>query len=96
MLDAFWSTLGHMSLQRHLLAVQTTTLEEAVQAGNEFLQIRPSGERRASTTVRQIYGDEEEAVLNLTEKMLTTLAQAMQQLVKRVEQLQALHTGTAP
>ena len=95
MLDTFCSTLGHMPLQRHLLAVQTHTLEDAVRAGNEFLQIRPSGERGANTSVRQIGEEEEEVVSNPTEKMLTTLVQAMQQLVEKVEQLQTRPTGTA-
>jgi hypothetical protein len=53
--DTFCSTLGNAYLQRHLLAVPTRTLEEAVRAGNEFLQIKlyqPRG------TVHQI-GEEE-------------------------------------
>ena len=40
--DTFCGTLGNVYLQRHLLAVPTPTLEAAVRAGNEYLQVRPS------------------------------------------------------
>ena len=39
--DTFCGSLGNIYLQRHLLAVPTPTLEAAVRAGNEYLQIRP-------------------------------------------------------
>lgn len=39
-LESFCSTLGNVRLQRHLLAVHTPTIADAVRAGNEFLQIR--------------------------------------------------------
>lgn len=39
-LETFCSTLGNAYLQRHLLAVATPTVKDAVRAGNEFLQIR--------------------------------------------------------
>ena len=73
MLDTFCSTLGHILLQWHFLAFHTPTFENAVRAGNELLQFRPSGEQGASTSVKQIDGDEKKAVSNPTEKMLTTL-----------------------
>ena len=40
--ETFTSTFNHPALQRHILAVATPTLETAVQAGGEYLQIRPS------------------------------------------------------
>ena len=80
-LETFCSTLGYVPLQRHLLAVPTHTLEDAVWAGNKFLQIKPGGEK-SNTSIRQI-GDEEEA-LNNTDKFLAGLVQAMQQLAEKV------------
>ena len=85
-LETFCSTLGHMPLQRHLLAVPTHTLEDAVRAGNEFLQIKPGGEK-GNTSVRQI-GDGEEETLSTTDKVLASLAQAMRQLAEKVGTLQ--------
>ena len=38
-LEAFTSTLAHLGLQRHLLLAETPTLEAAVRAGNEYLQL---------------------------------------------------------
>ena len=75
--------MGYMPLQRHLLAVPTHTLEGAVQAGNEFLQIKPGGEK-GNTSVRQVGDEEEEETLNTTDKVLASLVQAMQQLAEKV------------
>ena len=86
-LETFCSTLGYMPLQRHLLAVPTNTLEDAVRAGNEFLQIKPGGEK-GSTSVRQVGDEEEEEVLSNTDKVLAGLVQAMQQLAEKVGALQ--------
>ena len=84
-IEIFDNTLGYLPLQRHLLAVHTPTLEDAVRAGNEFLQIRPANEK-GSTSVRQVEDEKED--LNPTEKVLTTLMKAMQQLMEKVGQLQ--------
>ena len=40
MLDAFFGSLGNASLQRHLLAIRPETLTEAVQHGQEYLQVK--------------------------------------------------------
>ena len=85
--EIFGNTLGYLPLQRHLLAVHTPTLEDAVRAGNEFLQIRPANEK-GSTSVRQVEDEEEEEDLNPTEKVLTTLLKAMQQLMEKMGQFQ--------
>ena len=50
-------------MQRHLLAVPTHTLEDAVRAGDEYLQIKP-------VNICQIKDEEEEEVMNPTEKAL--------------------------
>jgi len=55
--DLFSSTLGNAYLQRHLLAVPTPTLEAAVRAGNEFLQVKVNREARP---VRQLGEDDGE------------------------------------
>ena len=83
-METFCNTLGYLPLQRHLLAVPIHTLEDAVRAGNEYLQIKPAGER-GGTNIRQV-GDEEE-VSSPTEKALTTLMKTMLQLVEKVDQL---------
>ena len=85
--ETLGNTLGYLPLQRHLLAVPTPTLKDAVRAGNEFLQIRPANEK-GSTSIRQIEDEEEEEDLNPTEKVLTTLMKVMQQLMEKVGQLQ--------
>ena len=92
--EIFCSTLGYLPLQRHLLAVPTHTLKDAVWAGNEFLQIRP-GNERGSTNVRQIKDDEEE-VMNPTKRALITLIKTMQQLVKKVGKLHNQPKRAAP
>ena len=80
-MEAFCNTLGYLPLQRHLLAVPIHTLEDAVRAGNKYLQIKPAGER-GSTNIRQV-GDEEEeeGFTSPTEKALTTLMKTMLQQV---------------
>ena len=81
--ETFCSTLGYMPLQRHLLAVPANTLENAIRAGNEFLQIKPGGEK-GNTSIRQVGNEEEEETLNPTDKILAGLVQAMQQLAEKV------------
>ena len=85
--ETFCSTLGYMPLQRHLLAVPANTLKDAVRAGNEFLQIKPGGEK-SNTNIRQVGDKEEEETLSPTDKMLAGLMQAMQQLAEKVGALQ--------
>lgn len=43
--NIFCSSLGNAPLQRQLLAMETPTLESAVQAGNYFAQLRPMGDK---------------------------------------------------
>ena len=65
----------------------THTLEDVVRASNEFLQIKPGGEK-GNTSVRQIEDEEEEEALNTMDKVLAGLVQAMQQLAEKVGTLQ--------
>ena len=95
-METFCNTLRYLPLQRHLLAVPIHTLEDAVRAGNEYLQIKPAGER-GGTNIRQVGDeDEEEEVSSPTEKALTTLMKTMLQLVEKVDQLQRPPTRTTP
>ena len=86
-LETFCSTLLYLPLQRHLLTVPTHTLEDAVTAGNKFLQIKPANEK-GSTSVRQVEDEEEEVdILSSAERTLTTLMKTMQQLVEKMGKL---------
>ena len=49
-LEHFVHSLSYVGLQQHLLAVRPDTLEEAVSAGNEYMQVKQPG----SAGVRQI------------------------------------------
>ena len=60
-LTSFRGSLNHVYLQRHLLAVQPQTLDDAVRAGNEFLLVQSS---TSPTSVRQVVDDEEEDTLS--------------------------------
>ena len=54
--ETFCGTLGNLYLQRHLLAVPTPTLSDAVRAGNEYLQIRAGS---GNSAVRSMEDDSE-------------------------------------
>ena len=85
-LETFTHTLGNAYLQRHLLAVQANTLEEAVRAGNEFLRIRNTGDRgHSGTTVRMVKEEGEEATAQVAEDPLTSI---LHKLTEAVEKLQ--------
>ena len=55
-LDLFITTLGHLQLQRHLLAVGAADLTAMIRAGNEFLQLQtgPSRGRHNVQTVDEL------------------------------------------
>lgn len=80
-MDIFHSTLNQPSLQRHLLAVPTPTLEAAIQAGNEYLQIKPSGD-----AIRQI---EEPDVARANSDPLSTLMDTVSKLAEEVRTLRS-------
>lgn len=89
--DTFHTTLGDTSLQRHLLAVNTPTLADAVRAGNEFLHLRPYP---AGTAVRQLdqedlYPEEEVQISKLGESPMSSLLKAVKKLTEEVERLKS-------
>ena len=76
--DIFCVTVGDSSLQRHHLAVQPETLSEAVQSGQEFLQVQ--SERSSSSTSSRIRAMEdsdsqEEATTDPWSRMRKELAE---------------------
>lgn len=87
-LETFCSTLGNAYMQRHLLAIRPASLEEAVRAGNEFLQIRPS----PNTGVRGITEEEADAepetqTRQIKADPMEALLAAIANLTKEVQQL---------
>ena len=91
MLDTFCSTLNNTALQRHLLAIRPESLTEAVQHGNEFLQVRSDRQASDQNKVRALEETEEEVQpvdsdpLSALTKMVQQLAETMVQLQKKVE-----------
>jgi hypothetical protein len=67
--DTFCSTIGNAYLQRHLLAVATPTLEDAVRAGNEFLHIKIYPAR---TSVQAVEEEEHEEPDRIPAQVRTT------------------------
>ena len=87
--ETFASTLNHPALQRHLLAVDTPTLEVAVRAGGEYLQIRPS---QSGTAVRAVddEGSETDRVSPVTsETLMTAMMGVIQGLLSQLEKMVA-------
>jgi hypothetical protein len=91
--DTFCSTVGNAYLQRHLLAVPTPTLEDAVRAGNEFLQIKIYPTR---SNVRAVEEEEQEepersptqvgatSTTPVIEGLLAPLTRLLQQLTQQL------------
>ena len=96
--DLFSTTLGNAYLQRHLLAVPTPTLEAAVRAGNEFLQVKVTREARP---VRQLEEDEREPcprdgiqAVHAPADPLNTMLLVMQQMGDVLAKLQVAQEKT--
>ena len=93
-LETFSNTLGNTYLQRHLLAVQATTIEQAVRDGNEFLQIRaptmPGSAIRAIDDLEEV----EDHVASIDQNVMSTLLKIMQQLSDKVDKLQVTKAPT--
>lgn len=91
-LETFTSSLGYPSLQKHLLAMRVDSLEAAIQAGNEFLEI---SFHNIKNDVRQV-GDEMEeatpqpkvaAVESQTTNILSGMMDILQKLVTKVDNM---------
>jgi hypothetical protein len=87
-MSTFTSTLGNAYLQRHLLAVPTDTLEEAVRAGNEYLQIKVPNSNGAA--IRAVEEEEEpDRIAQIQPETPTeTMIKLLQKLTEKVERLE--------
>ena len=84
-LDIFHSSVNHCYLQRHLLAINADNLEEAVRAGNEFLQIKTG--TAAGPSIRQVAGEESDDVSEESDQVNQVTPSAMDVLLQAVKQL---------
>ena len=90
MLETFCGSLGHAALQRHLLAVRPETLAEAVQHGQEFLQVKTDRPSSDTSKVRAMEGSEsdDEVAEVMEASRLDTLTQTVKQLADAVLKMQ--------
>ena len=94
-LEMFSNTLGHTYLQSHLLAVGPRTLEAAITAGNEFLQLRQQATRTPPGTALRVVEEPEgeteatqaEPIRKVDSGVLATLTQTIQLIMERLEQM---------
>ena len=96
-LELFCSSLNNAYLQRHLLAIKPQDLDEAVEAGTEYLQIQPS--HNSGSNIRQV--DEEttptQVQANQTKPSeLELLMQALQRLITELAELKDTHKASRP
>jgi hypothetical protein len=104
-IEIFCSTVGNAYLQRHLLAVPTPTLDDAVRAGNEFLQIKVYPTK---SSIRMVEEEElEEPTRPVTqvsaahttptvEGLLAPFAALLQQLTQQLGELRTTTTVPGP
>lgn len=88
-LDTFQTSLGNSNLQRHLLAIQPQTLEAAVQAGNDYLQIQPG---QHNPVIRQV----EEGEGNNARKVDDPVQALLKAVARLTEEVHALKTTPPP
>ena len=84
-IETFTHSLSHAYLQRHLLAVPTPTLEDAVRTGNEYLQIKPTPQ--AGSNIRAIDGEEEEDQAEEPTRVSPAATDPMATLLKAIQKL---------
>lgn len=91
-LETFTSSLGYAGLQKHLLAMQVDTLEAAVRAGTEYLEISTTFNRSDIRSVDEDNMPDNDqckiaVVEDPTTKMLGGMIDVLQQLVKKIDQI---------
>jgi hypothetical protein len=91
-LDAFKRSLNNMSVAEHLLARRPGTMEEAVQARNEFLLLRST----TTTPVRALDGDEEHQIRPIEPAGNPTMEAMMQLLIQLTQKMENFGTSRAP
>ena len=85
--ETFASTLNNLSLQRHFLAVETSTLEAAVRAGAEYLQIRPSPSGPAIRVVEEEAGETDRVCPVTCETLMSCMIGVLQRLMGQLERM---------
>ena len=102
-LEHFIHSLNYVGLQQHLLAIRPDTLEEAVSAGNEYLQVKQPGQAgiRQVEVSEEIEGQGEaegrvETVALPPSDPMTVLMAAVAQLAQSMEAIQQAVTRRRP
>lgn len=94
--ESFVNYLGQMGIQRHLLAIWPRSLEEAVQAGNEYLQL-PGPRTNPSHVVCAFKAEGEEGQTEKHESLVqaigatgqSAILNALELLTSRFDELEA-------
>lgn len=96
-LDTFSTTVGNTYLQRHLLAVAPDTLEAAVRAGNEFLQVQHVSQRfNSGTTIMNLEDSEEGTQESVKVAMADTKSATMDDVLAALKELTLSMTNRQP
>lgn len=95
--ERFLSSLGNLGLQKHLLGVPTPTMEAAVRAGNEYLQLtatHPGARTSMGRTYQVADGTSDEEVVSPDDKIssvrddrMDAMQQLLADLIRQVERL---------
>ena len=100
-LDQFITTLGHMALQGHLLAVAPETIEHGIRAGNAYLQLQKTQARGRHYAIQEAEDLEEETpptVAPVVSRTVDPVVQAVAELTKMMtllaKQMTALQSTT--
>jgi len=93
-MDLFVTTLGHLSLQRHMLAVRPADLAGMIQAGNEFLQLQTGSARGRHSVQTMDEADETHQqvapvnpVADETNTILGTMMKVLQGIVSQLQRM---------
>ena len=81
------STLNNPPLQRHLLAVATPTLEAAVRAGGEYLQIWPNTSNPAVRMVEEDTVEADRVSPVTSETLMSSMMGVLQGLMGQLERM---------
>lgn len=90
-MDYFCSSLANVGLQRHLLAIELNNLDEAVRAGNEYLQVASLPIPKTGL-VRQV--TEEDTQINQVENKGVT-EKFLKEIIERLERLESTQRSKA-
>ena len=91
--DHFSNGLNNSALQKHLLAVRPHALQEAVTAGNEYLQIKTGHSSSVNQVDVEVEEETEAKVISTQSDPISLLTETVQQLTKQNEMLQMLIRG---